>query len=293
MAWFNLSALGITLSALLTRQRIAFEASVRLPTPAVIPPPNHAPEPPARGPADDAGSLANAIAAHRWYHTIDLGNGVRTPGYFDHDPYLPLYRLPESLAGKRVLDVATFDGYWAFQFERRGAAEVVALDLPNAAGLDLSAPRRAAMSAEELARPFGGGFALAAEALKSKVRRVEASVYDLSPERHGLFDLVHIGDVLLHLRDPVRALACVRSVTRETAIISDCFWPDLDRWPERRGMVYEGGAGENVWWRLGAETIRAMIRDAGFGRVEELARFRYGGTKDGPNLHHVVFVARP
>src|ERR1700722_1054500 len=42
-----------------------------------------------------------------WYHTIDLGNGVLTPGRFNHLPLLKEYGLPESLSGKRCLDVAT------------------------------------------------------------------------------------------------------------------------------------------------------------------------------------------
>jgi tRNA (mo5U34)-methyltransferase len=37
-------------------------------------------------------------------------------------------------------------------------------------------------------------------------------VYDLSPDRLGTFDLVVCGSLLLHLRDPMRALEAVRSV---------------------------------------------------------------------------------
>src|ERR1700730_2937290 len=50
-----------------------------------------------------------------WYHTLDLGNGVVTPGYVDHRDQVDLYGLPASLAGKRCLDVATFDGFWAYE----------------------------------------------------------------------------------------------------------------------------------------------------------------------------------
>ena len=48
-----------------------------------------------------------------WYHTLDLGEGVLTQGMFDLRPYVDRYGLPE-VSGKRVLDVGTFDGFWAF-----------------------------------------------------------------------------------------------------------------------------------------------------------------------------------
>ena len=39
-----------------------------------------------------------------------------------------LRAIPEQLTGARVLDVGTFDGFYAFLAERRGAARVVAVD---------------------------------------------------------------------------------------------------------------------------------------------------------------------
>lgn len=38
-------------------------------------------------------------------------------------------RIPESLAGKRVLDVGAWDGYWTFEALRRGAVQAVAIDV--------------------------------------------------------------------------------------------------------------------------------------------------------------------
>ncbi len=52
------------------------------------------------------------IGAVDWYHTIDLGAGIVTPGMFDHRGTLDLYRLPDRMDGLRVLDVATWDGFW-------------------------------------------------------------------------------------------------------------------------------------------------------------------------------------
>jgi hypothetical protein len=64
-----------------------------------------------------------------WFHTFALNaaEGLYTPGAArDHRYRLPF--LPESFAGQRVLDVGTFDGFYAFLAEHRGAARVVAVD---------------------------------------------------------------------------------------------------------------------------------------------------------------------
>jgi len=63
-----------------------------------------------------------------WFHTFALdGTGIYTPG-IARDHRYRLGAIPEDLAGMRVLDVGTFDGFYAFLAERRGAARVVAVD---------------------------------------------------------------------------------------------------------------------------------------------------------------------
>ena len=241
-------------------------------------------------PKAEPGSLAARVAELPWYHTLDLGHGVVTPGYYDHRPILGRYHLPDRLDGLRVLDIATFDGFWAFEFERRGAAEVVALDIASLAEVDLPYRVRRGMDAAALSRPIGEGFRLAHETLGSKVRHEHCNVYDLTPERFGMFDLVHCGDLLLHLRDPARALENMRRVTRGHALVSEVIYPDLDR-HDLPLVQYEGGRGVNIWWRFGANALAAMIADAGFDKVEELSRFRYGARGGPASMWHAVYRA--
>jgi len=292
----TLNVLGLRASIFADRGELGMEVAARRPrrdAPMAledIQPPAAPPTP--RWGGEEARALAARVAALTWYHTLELPFGIVTPGFFDHRDLLPRYGLPERLDGLRVLDVATFDGYWAFEFERRGAAEVVALDVREKREIDLPPRTRAAMSEEELSFAFGKGFALARGALSSKVEPLHCNVYDLSPERAGLFDLVHVGDLLLHLRDPVRALTAIRSVCRGQAILSDVIFPELDRGMGGAPLVqYQGGRGQNIWWRLGSEALRAMIEDAGFERVEETARFKYGQRGVPPSIWHAVFRA--
>src|SRR5690349_7423314 len=80
------------------------------------------------GPADRA-DLERRIAEHPWYHTLELAPGLLTPGWFDTRAAVSEVPFPADLRGKRCLDVGTFDGFWAFEMERRGAEEVVAIDI--------------------------------------------------------------------------------------------------------------------------------------------------------------------
>src|SRR5437879_6388888 len=167
---------------------------------------------------------------HVWYHTIDLPDGTTTPGWFDNREAPRHVVWPEGLRGGRCLDVGTFDGFWAFELERRGAAEVVALDLDDPEALDWSYDHR--ISGPEEVRRWkttrGPGFTQAAAALGSKAVRVNKSIYDLDPDVDGQFDVVLCGSLLLHLRDPVRALERVREVCRGELVLVETLDPLLD-----------------------------------------------------------------
>ena len=291
MATRNVELLGVRTTVFASGNRAGFELSLPIGALRRRRPSAPAPAAPAKADVEPAkDELSRAVSKLDWYHTLDLG-GVVTPGFYDHRDILPLYGLPDRLDGMRVLDIACFDGFWSFEFEKRGATEVVALDIRTARELDLPWRLRDSMSEADLDRRFGDGFRLAHERLGSSVRHEHCNVYDLSPERLGQFDLVHCGDLLLHLRDPARALYNMRRVTRGRALISDCIYPDLDRHDGLPLMQYDGGLSENIWWRFGAHALSAMIRDAGFGSVTEKTRFRYGPRGEPATMWHAVYDA--
>lgn len=211
-----------------------------------------------------ANELKAAVAQLSWYHTIELPFGIVTPGFYDHRPLVSRYGLPDDLSGQRALDVATADGFWAFELERRGA-DVVAEDIARVSQLDLPPPLRDIVREDGLDAQRGAGFALAHGALNSKVQPVTTNVYDLNPADLGTFDLVHAGDLLLHLEDPVRALCAIRSVTRGTAMITDCFDPTV---VGNGAIRYLGGWNAMQWWAPSVDTLAQMILDAGFATVK-------------------------
>jgi tRNA (mo5U34)-methyltransferase len=201
----------------------------------------------------------------RWYHTIELPDGTATPGYTDTRPARPYLEWPAGLAGGRCLDVGTFDGFWAFEMERLGAAEVVALDVDDPLKLDWpydwrhSGPEQVRSDG----RLDGSRFRQAATALSSSATRVCASVYELDPEVHGRFDVVFCGALLLHLQDPVRALEAMRKVCAGELMVVEHLDPVLDL--IARGVPCARFAAEgDQWWRANSAGMVSLLQRSGF-----------------------------
>lgn len=199
----------------------------------------------------DPQALRAEVAQLGWWHRIDLGHGIVTPGSDDSPRKLARLGMPADLTGKSVLDVGAWDGFFSFEAERRGASRVVAIDASWTGGDG---------------GPTKYGFNLAHRALGSKVEAHHMSVYDLDPARLGTFDVVLFLGVLYHVRDPMGSLDRVRSVTRGVAIIET----ETDMlWTGRPAMGFYPGAELNAdpsnWFGPNIPALLGMARAAGFG----------------------------
>jgi len=212
-----------------------------------------------------------------WYHTQDLGGGVVTPGMFDHRPAVDRYLIPKDLSGMSCLDVGTMDGFWAFEMERRGAADVTATDLGHPDQLDWPPLWRARVTTE-LDATKEDRFKLVHDAFRSKVKHVERSVYDLDSDL-GEFDLVFCGDLLVHLKDPISALQAIKRVCRGSAII--CNPIRQFRFARGRAMVEFDGIDEFQWWLLSEAAMERMMQAVGFSPVEVGPAFEMPTTDGG------------
>jgi tRNA (mo5U34)-methyltransferase len=210
-----------------------------------------------------------------WYHTLELPGDVVTPGWFDLRGIVA--RLPwPDVRGKRCLDVGTYDGFFAFELERRGARQVIATDIGDHDDWDVPIAARSSAAGElaELAGEKGLGFEVARRALGSQVEKRIVNVYDLSPEELGMFDVVVCGSLLLHLRDPVRALEAVRSVCSGSFLSLEEISLALT-WRFRRRAVAEMRLDERLgqWWVANAAGHARLVEAAGFEVIERLGPF--------------------
>jgi len=214
------------------------------------------------------------IASALWYHTIEIAPGLVTPGWFDLRPVLRKMPWPD-VRGKRCLDIGTYDGFLAYEMEKRGASEVIAIDIEDHTQWDWPVDVRAT-GGENLAKLAGPeksrGFRIASKALDSKVQLQQVNVYDLSPERVGTFEVVVCGTLMLHLRDPLRALEAVRSICAGKFLSAEEIDLSLTVQHPKKPLSKLNGIGELCqWFTPNMAGHRRMIAAAGF-EIEHATR---------------------
>jgi SAM-dependent methyltransferase len=206
-----------------------------------------------------------------WYHAFEFDNGYRVRGDYDIGRNVDEYRFGD-VAGLQVLDVGTASGWFAFYFEQRGA-DVTTFDLRTEGELDVfGGPRPTVHSDAEWVK----GAAVMADLLESKIKRVHGSVYELSPTLFDgrRFDLVFLGAILLHLRDPIGALTAARTVCRDRVVATSWYIPDEDPLGAASRPVADLPAlsaspeGRSTWWRPNRPAYRLWFEAAGFTSVD-------------------------
>jgi tRNA (mo5U34)-methyltransferase len=237
-----------------------------------------------------------SVAANpRWYHTIDLGPEGVTPGMIDLRGVAAKV-LPADLAGCRALDLGTFDGFWAFEMEKRGAS-VVAIDVGDAHDAEWPPHRRDELreEADRLGVELGLGFRLASEALRSGVERVVCDVRALDRDAvGGPVDLAFCGSLLLHLRDPVGALERIRGVLAPggTLVLLEPVAVRESLLHPRRALArFEPHYTPFNWWVPSLATLRAWLRVAGFASARRRG-FHRPPAREGMRQWHVALEAK-
>jgi tRNA (mo5U34)-methyltransferase len=200
----------------------------------------------------DRSDLAARINELKWFHPIDFGDGLVSPGRQDaarlqkmSDTYFSC-----SIVGKSVLDIGAWDGFHSVQAMKRGAASVTAVDNWNHWG------NRACI---ELVRKY----------IVPDLKIIECDVYDISPETIGVHDVVLFAGVLYHLRHPLLGLEKVARVTGEWLVLETVM--DAQNIPHPAMIMYPGSELNNDptnWWGANRLCVESMLRDVGFTRID-------------------------
>lgn len=238
------------------------------------------------------------IRLYHWYHTVDLGNGLVTPGQYDYRATVSEFPFPEDMRGLTLLEVGSATGFFSFEAEKRGAA-VTSVELPSFHQLDRfpgqsqtrllrrlaqmrtpdapleTDPLVAMSSGQTYFYHLDGPFQFCYRQLNSKVDRVYSTIYDLKQSAISgkTFDYVLLGDVLVHLFNPVEALAVAASFTHGKLIVSQLL-PDVAT--EEPILHYVGG--ENLdqddlcWFLPNLPFFQQFSRKLGFRSLEETGR---------------------
>jgi len=213
-------------------------------------------------PKYSADEIANKISQFsNWYQTIEVAPGIFTPGRRNCQEILNMLDLPTDCSGLRVLDIGASDGFFSIALEKRGASEITAIDR---------------LDSEK------SGFPILKEIFDSKVNYVNESVYNISSERYGKFDIVLCLGVFYHLRHPLLALERIREVTKDLLYL-ESFAID-NRFVTRNGSTPLSGISQDLltvpimqfyprneldndysnWWGPNTACLRDMLASTNF-----------------------------
>jgi len=209
------------------------------------------------------------------YHTITLPDGYKLTGLYDMSKVLHHYKIPENLDGKTVLDIGPGNGYFSFEFAKRGA-NVLAIDKYDV------------FWNKKLVKLMGPNV---------KFRRFDINDLD---DSIGMFDIVFCSHLLQHVTDISGCIKKIKNVTKEKAILATQLTDnlELDRLPlavEFLGLKYYVSAIKSdffTYWLITSSAFKKMAETAGFSSVEEVSTFSFPTEPDHPKKvldgHHTV-----
>jgi tRNA (mo5U34)-methyltransferase len=204
----------------------------------------------------DLAALEQKVRQIPWFHSIDLGNGIVTPGRKPREIHGLEYAAifdPVDMGGRTVIDIGAWNGAYSFEAKRRGAARILATDT--------LAWRQHTRGRE--------GFDLARSVLGIDLEIGEFDIPELTPDRVGTFDVVLLLGVFYHLKDPIAALRQIAALAGELLIVET----HTDALELRRPamIMYPGGeldGDESNWWGPNPACMVALLKQCGFAKVD-------------------------
>jgi len=210
----------------------------------------------------DTKSLSEAVKQYPWFHSIDLGNGIVTPGTKSaktHAGESAAFFDPIKMDGATVIDIGAWNGFYSFEAKRRGASRVLATD-------------HYCWNHKELRGRET--FELARSTLGLDIEALDIDVTELCPERVGTFDVVLFLGVFYHLIDPIDGLRRAASLAKEVLVVeTHCDLGDFDR-PAM--VMYPGrelDGDPTSWWGPNNACVRELLKALGFVRIDEPRAF--------------------
>jgi tRNA (mo5U34)-methyltransferase len=204
-------------------------------------------------------NLQEIVDSYHWWHSIDLGDGVITSGVKTLALMQLEYRNIFSkidLVGRTVLDIGAWNGGFAVEAWRRGAASVT--------GLDHYTWNDAHFRGKET-------FNLISDITGSNLKLIDRDLDDprLDLSDLGQYDVVLFLGVFYHLKNPLSALREVGRTARDVLVLET----HVERFSEDRpAMVFypeaELGGDAGNWWGPNTACIVALLKAMGYRRIE-------------------------
>jgi SAM-dependent methyltransferase len=211
-----------------------------------------------------------------FYHVMDLPGGQSARGNWDLRDNFEKYTAHVPFARRRVLDVGTASGFLSFEAEKRGA-EVVSFDSasPNLhTGVPfLEVRRRGGTATEDDFEGIRNAYWYAHRAYGSRAKCYYGDVYNL-PDELGEFDIVLVGAILCHLRDPVGALTSITRRCRHVLVITDVIVESPESFMSFVPRPSASVGHHNTWWHLSLGFYGVILEILGF-KIVHYAQNQY------------------
>jgi tRNA (mo5U34)-methyltransferase len=209
------------------------------------------------------------VDALRWFHSIDLGNGIITKGSKRIDRLKKEADIvfQHGVVDRTVLDIGASDGWFSFQAERRGAARVVAADY----------------------RRDRSTFLLARSALDSHVEVRWLDLRTAEPADNEMFDVVLLLGVLYHLKSPLDGLERAAKFAKQTLVVETL--TSLNEMNRPAMLMFETHV-SNDWWKPNIKCVEHMLATVGF-QVTDVNRAVPGGPGGDRHIFHAERVPSP
>jgi SAM-dependent methyltransferase len=234
-----------------------------------------------------------------FYHSMDVPDvparsGMRSiTGIWDLRGRFDDYVGGVDVTGKTVLDVGVATGFLSFEAERRGAAEVVGVEMPETDRPQYIPYRQAAgqpapAEADKRILPqIRRSYWLCHALYGSRAKIVHCNVHDVGDRVAGA-DIVLVGQILVHVRDPLNALTqCARAAGERLVIVEGSF--------ESAEPVMRFCGAERApyaWFHLSTALYETYLRILGF-EIRSISKASYRcGLHDVPMTELYTIVAQ-
>jgi len=219
-------------------------------------------------------SIVPALSECRFYHAMDLPGFGSIEGDWDLRGRFDEYIGGIDLRGQTVLDVGTASGFLSFEAERRGAT-VFSFDADGPERIQVVPP---AMPDVRYFHGMRNSYRLAHHAFQSKATPIHGDIYRMS-EVVPPCDVVIVGQILVHLRDPLGALHQAALAAKETLVIVEGI-PEGPS-PDIPVAYFLGGQVSYGWWHLSLPFYQVLLPKLGFS-IESVTTKDYIGHRSMP-----------
>jgi hypothetical protein len=197
-----------------------------------------------------------ALASCKFYHAMDLPQVGFVQGDWDLRGRFDDYIGGVKLSHRSVLDVGAASGFLSFEAERCGARSVTSFNAASSTQLQRNPGVEEASETDFKA--YLNSYRLAHHLLKSKAVPIFGDIYSLS-DIAPKSDVVIIGQILVHLRDPFGALEQMAQCSTDTLVIAEGMFEHPDPI-----AAYLGGSTPISWFHFSTRVYRDFLPKLGF-----------------------------